>query len=101
MSPGRPIGSHVRQAAEIVERLGPATYGEVHPWMPEVPDRKNVHKYLCRAVEYGLMTCHGQPKKFEVVDNWRSGLRARQVEIKVSGGHPVASVWELGTRATP
>lgn len=101
---GRPIGAKVITVAEIVERLGGRQRAAAVA--DEMPGENvtNVHKYLRRAVSYGLMTSHStRPMVFEVVDDWRRFLRAApdpgQIQLRALWRRPVSFVFDLGLGA--
>ena len=94
---GRPIGVKVRRVANILDEMGPMTLLELVPLMPEEGTRAGVHKYLKRAVTYGLLTLDGW--HFAVVPGWRGRIDVRAEVFTAwkprKGPLPVTSVWDL------
>ena len=100
----RPFGARVRRAVELVAEAGrPIAHYEVADLMPEVPVRSSVHKYLRRAVEYGLLERAGEG--FVVVLGWKAMIENRKETPPPKpkgawkGQLPPNSVWEFARRA--
>lgn len=74
---GRPVGARIREALEILDRIGPAGSGDVCRQMGSV-EFSNAGKYCHRAVCLGLMTVDRSvdPKRFAVVSDWREKVDA-------------------------
>lgn len=100
----RPIGKRIREACEVVERLGPCGVSTIGPQMDGVKNINASH-YLNRAVGHGLLVVDKshRPYRYSVADGWRDMLpelkrsivnRAipRRAEPQPAP-HPLAAVW--------
>lgn len=75
---GRPVGARIREALEILDRIGPARAVEVCAHMDNVQP-SNAGKYCSRAVGLGLATVDrsGSWPVFAVAPSWRELAAAR------------------------
>lgn len=87
---GRPIGARIREALEIVDRIGPATAAQVRRLMPVDMHRSNAKKYCHRATCMGFMTCDRtvSPMQFSVVPDWRERVDAKGKHLPAPAEQP-------------
>lgn len=112
-NPGAPVGQRIREACELLERLGPASASEICEHLDDV-EASNVGKYCSRAVGLGLMTVkRGVDGKrpyanFTVVPSWRevadlrrttAGKTAQPSPVKKSRWNGVSSIFQMGAQA--
>ena len=78
---GRPVGTRIREALEVLERIGPARAIEVCAHMADV-EPSNAGKYCSRAVDLRLATVDraGSWPVYAVVPGWREMVVARPEE---------------------
>jgi hypothetical protein len=110
MRTGPNIGKRIREACEILEKLGPSGSRTLadHIYI----DPENMGKYCSRAVKHGLMTVErglgsrSNYSIFTVVPDWREILARRDPkpkEVKREVIHRtrwtgIASVFQMGAR---
>ena len=77
---GCPIGPRIREALEVVERLGSATTPQIRAAMSGSHlDASTVCELCHRAVSYGWLAVKKVPRAstYSVVEGWREELEAR------------------------
>lgn len=87
---GRPIGARIREALDIVDRIGPVNAGRVRELMSVDMHRSNAKKYCHRAVCMGFMTCDRtvSPMQFSVVPDWRERVAVQGKHLAAPQGQP-------------
>jgi hypothetical protein len=110
MRTGPNIGKRIRQACEILEKLGPSGSRTLADHIDINPE--NCGKYCSRAVGHGLMTVErglgsrSNYSVFTVVPEWREILARRDPKPKVikvaaiprTRWTGIASVFQMGAR---
>lgn len=97
---GRPIGRRVREALQILERLGPCSRADVLPHMANMTQLDDPSKYLRRAVVYGLAEqISDNPARYRAVPDWQEVLMRPPEQPKRGYQQRFASVWDYAQRA--
>lgn len=110
-NPGAPVGQRIREACELLQKMGPASASELCEHLDDA-EASNVGKYCSRAVGLGLMTVkRGLDGKrpyaiFTVVPNWREVADLRRTTAmkapapaRLSRWNGVSSIFQMGAQA--
>ena len=86
MTAGRPIGDRIKDACEVLERIGPASTRAICQHLPDV-EQSNMAKYCSRAVGLGLMGVERGKRSrvnftiFTVKPDWRVTVEERGTDL--------------------